>query len=870
MSVFQLSLRRLALFAIAAIAVLRPAVPAMDLPLADPPTGENQIVIHYHRYDGTYDQPGLWVWDGRSQKQPDDQELLAKGRTDFGPFFVIDQSLYGNDDSPDDRVGYIVRMKRDWNHKDGGDRFWTADQGRVLWIVGNDPKVYTSRPDISPRVVFAKIDGLRRMTVKFSKPMPLADLKPTAIMVVDAKGEQIPADSAAATKIEGGNALLAEVILSKDLDVVSGTYFVEAEGYKGVNAQPGRILDNADLYGSDKRMGASWSEKSTTFRLFSPLARNAAVVLFDEPTGAKGRAEHPMENTGKGVWEKTIEGNLEGKHYRLRVETEKYGVQELNDPFATNTTGDDGNARITDLRKTDPPGFRPIARPDYGTSPVDAVIYQLHIRDFSISPTSGVAENLRGKYLGFATQGTTLPGSPDIKTTVDHLRELGVTHVQLQPMQDFDNEELNTVYNWGYMTAFFNSPEGWFASDIRGTQRISEFKTMVAALKDAGIGVILDVVYNHTGTQNTFEKLSPNYYLRQRDDGSFYNGSGTGNEFRSEAPMGRRFLVESCRYWVEEYGIDGFRFDLMGLIDLETMQAIRKEVQSVYPQVMFYGEPWAATGPDGTGIARIVYKDVVKGTGIGAFNDHFRDSLKGSPDGDEVGYVQNGSRKDGVVKGIAGSVDDWSASPEESINYVSVHDNLDLWDKLLKSAPNATEEEHIRMVKLAGGLLSVSQGIMLLHGGTDFLRYKQGAHNSYNAGDGINQIDWQRKKTYFAVHEYFRAIIAIRRAHPMFRLRTADDIRARLRFHEAKLPASEAIAFTLDGGGIDGEAWSKAAVLVNPTTRDLTFAVPMGFEGSLAYIHDGAANPTGLTAAVTGATVIVPARSMTLLAVGAK
>lgn len=846
---------------LAAFALLAPNPCAAAAP--DSMTTGAKVVVHYHRPDGAYKEAGLWTWDGRNERQPDDQEMPLARTDDFGAVFEFDPSAYGPDDSDADRVGMIPRLRKDWNTKDGTDRFWSPGLGRVIFIISGDPKVYTERPDISPRVVLAAIDGARAIRLHLSHPAAAGAVVADKVTLTDHSAK--PVHIASVKPLPGGDAghfFLIET--AADIDITSGSYTAAVAGYRAVSTSLGAILDDPKLFVPEGNWGPEYTPERTVFRLFSPTAKSVSVVTYRDHTLESREAEHAMEKKPGGVWEKAVEGDLEGKHYLLRVATEEYGTNLIIDPLAWNTVGTDSPARITDLRKTDPEGFRPVKRPDYGANWTDAIIYQMHIRDFTISPSSGVSAANRGKFLGSAETGTHLPGDPAIKTVIEHLKELGVTHVQIQPIHDFDNDELKPDYNWGYMTAFFNSPDGWFASDIRGPARIREFKQFIKAMHDANIGVVLDVVYNHTGVQNTFEKAAPGYYLRRREDGSFWNGSGTGNEFRSEAPMGRRFIVESCKFWVEEYGIDGFRFDLMGLIDLETMLMVKNELEAVYPRVLVYGEPWAALGQDGVGIKKLVYKDVVKGTGLGAFNDHFRNALKGSPDGHDPGYVQDGSNRDGVRTGIAGSIEDWAAHPAQSINYASVHDNLDLWDKLLVSAPRASDEERTRMVMLTGGILAVSQGMMLMHSGTDFCRYKQGNHNSYNAGDSVNQIDWERKKTYKFVHDYYRGLIAMRKAHPMFRLATTDEVRERLEFHEDDdLPAKEAIGFTLSGKGIEGESWEEAVVFINPTAGDLTFKVPAE-RPYRAVVHGNQAGVTG-GKPVTGE-VIVSARSMTVLA----
>lgn len=839
--------------------VLAAAVVALSAQLlpAQQQSAATEVIINYHRDDENYNNPGLWTWDGREQKNPATQEIIVTKKSDFGVQFILDRSQYGNDDSAAERIGFIPRLNHDWNQKDGADRFWTPALGNEIWIVANDPKIYTKKPDVSARVTGAYLDDARMIRINLSTSIDASEIPAAKFMLKKDDGSEIPITQAASPTGKIGSITMTT---AEPIDPAKGKLTLSSVRFQPVVVTPRGIMFNGALYGTDLPLGAVYTKASTTFRTFSPLADSISVLLFDEATTSVSTALLPMKPLGKGVWEVQKEGDLEGKFYRLKVHTPTHGDQVINDPYATNTTGSDGNARITDLRAQDPPGFRPIKRP-FTKSLASAIVYQLHIRDFTISESSGVDPALRGKYDGFVESGTTLPGKQDIKTAIDHLKELGVTHVQLQPLEDFDNNEADPVYSWGYMTAFFNSPDGYFASDIRTAARIREFKAMVKALKDANIGVIMDVVYNHTGTQNTFEQLAPGYFHRMRDDGSFWNGSGTGNEFKSESPMGRKFIVDSCRFWAEEYGIDGFRFDLMGLIDKETMMQVRAELTKVNPSILLYGEPWAAVGPEGTGLGRILYKDQVRGSGLAAFNDHFRDALKGSTEGNDGGYIQNGSRRDAVIKGIEGSINDWASSPQEVVNYVSVHDNLDLWDKLEVSAKGASESDRMKMVMLAGAILSTSQGAMLLHGGTDFCRYKQGDKNSYNSGDRINAIDWTRKEKYRAVNQYYQGLIALRRAHPVFALGSADEIRKRLRFEAA--PTANAIAFSINGEGLEGEAWKEVRVYINPDPTPIKFATPAG-DGWKIYAGGGRAGVAPIVGA--GTEVNVDGREAVILA----
>jgi pullulanase len=621
---------------------------------------------------------------------------------------------------------------------------------------------------------------------------------------------------------------LLEVLVSDPIDM---RYRVLAlvDGYRPSNAVPRNVLFDREKFYRDVEMGAIYSPEATTFRVFAPAAESVDVLLYSSSTGVSPNEEFPMSSIGAGIWETKVSGDLHERPYRFGVRGDGDAItrHDAVDIHARALTGHDGHGLVLDMRRTDPPGFRPIVRPANIKSPTDAIIVEYSVRDFTRDLTSGVPADLRGKFLGFAERGTTAPGT-SISTGIDHLVELGVTHVQILPIHDFDNREDSDEYNWGYMTANFSSPDGWYATDHRCGVRVTEAKAMVKALHDAGIRVIMDVVYNHTAPTSTFESIAPRYYHRRHEDGRLWNGSGCGNEFHSEAPMARKFIVDSCLYWVREYGVDGFRFDLMGLIDMATLMEIKVRLHEIDPTLLIYGEPWAATGPDGTGIRRITYKDVVAGSGIGAFNDHFRNALKGSPDGDEPGYVQGAGGRDGVKKGLQGSIHDWAREPGESIQYATCHDNLCLYDKLELSLPEEPEEELLELVMLTNGLLAMSQGVMFLHGGEEFARTKLGNHNSYNAPDSVNAVNWLRKKKYHAVFEYTRNMIAIRRQHPVFRLSSREQIERRLSFRDDWCPTTNCIAMRLDGKGLEGESWSEVLVLVNPEFKDHHFPLPGG------------------------------------------
>ena len=571
------------------------------------------------------------------------------------------------------------------------------------------------------------------------------------------------------------------------------------------------------------RFGAHLTPQGVGVRVFAPSASAAWVVFYDEAVGSAGRFEVPLAHVGRGVWEVVLPGWWEGRFYMLRLAGVDHDERaEVVDPWAVNTVDSARRARLTLLARTDPPGWERGRVGPALAAPTDAVICELHVRDLTICPSSGVAR--RGGYLGWCESGTTVPGRADVATAVDHLVELGVTHVQLMPVQDFDSDDVRHCYFWGYMTAAFFSPEGMFASDPMSEARVRELKHLIQALHGRGLGVILDVVPNHFGRTAGFDAVAPNYYVRHWPDGTRSNGSGCGNDFRSESEQGRRFIIECLKFWVREYGVDGFRIDLMALLDRETVVQAESELRAMRPDLLIYGEPWAA-GPTAMAGAPMD-KRGLPGTGCGAFNDEFRNAVKGSPDGDGPGFIQRGWETDGVTAGLLGQPG-WGVDPGQVIQYLTCHDNLCLYDKLAVSRPEADDAGRERMARLGYTLLLLAQGVPFLHGGDEFFRTKGGDPNSYQSPDAVNRIDWRRKAEFGGLNAQVRALVALRRAHPVFRLRTAAEVARRCRVHHH--PWWDTIVLEYDGEGLAGETWRRALLLVNgsPDT-DCVFDLPDG------------------------------------------
>ncbi len=781
------------------------------------------LTIHYHRFDDNYRNASLWTWDSKHQRQPDENELLPVGRDDFGLVFQLDTTLYGSENSG---IGLLPRRNGDWQFKDGGDRNWSPEAGRDIYIIQGENSVYKARPGLQPAIRRVTLDAPKMVAVFLSRPGSANDWPADRFSISNLSGEMIsvsstvlPCDSSTCTRFL--------IVPSRALSLADGPFRLHLDKDEGYPIEIGEIQKDPKIFfDPDVPLGHTYSSTQSLFSLFSPTATAAWVVVANEVSGPEGTVEYSMEHQGKGIWKSIVCGDLEGKYYAYKVEG--WGLdknREITDPYSRCTQGRHPRTLMFDEIATAPED-RPFGSetPEFSDQPLTgtAIIYELHVRDFTIDRHADVL--MAGQYSGLSESGRRLISDASIATGLDHLVELGVTHVQIMPIQDFDNDETDAeAYNWGYMPIHFNSPDGVYASDPMGDAKIREVRQMVDALHARGIRVILDVVYNHTSSKSSFDQIAPGYYYRFNDDGSYSNGSGCGNEFDSEAPMGRRFIVDSCKYWMQYYGFDGFRFDLMGLIDLETMQRVKSEVESINPSGMVYGEPWTGGA---TTLNPVTDKQRVAGTGIGAFNDHFRDAIKGGRDGGGPGFIQNGDRAEGVIKGIAGSIDDWTKNPSDSINYFAAHDNLTAWDKVLQSVPDASDAERRRMMRFAALILFTSQGHVFMHSGQEMCRTKQGNHNSYNQPDSINMIDWQRKKEYLEVFEYNRAMIAIRKAHPVFQLKTADDVRKRVRI--SKSPTDRCIVYRIDGRGLAGEIAHDVLVLLNGESNQTEFKLPPG------------------------------------------
>src|SRR5690554_722063 len=828
------------------------------------------VYIHYYRYQEDYENWSLWLW----QSKPESLEGVSYEfvKDDTATIFnwggVVAKINLVDDLASATELGFIVR-RGDWLEKDVDlDRFFTipeksTDGNHHIYLVENDVRVGTALDDE---------DGPSRYH-KFRQAY-FADSKTIKFTSTEAVLESnfsllVNGDSITYNSFES-NGLTSTVTLNNELNF-SNSYQVSAtfsdNNTDTFNVTYDGIYDTDefnDAYayeGSD--LGAVVKDDVTSFRLWAPVSTEVKLNLYE--TGTASTDPIPLEvitmtRDIKGTFFHQIDDNLHGTYYTFSV-TNGGVTYEVVDPYAKSTGVNGGRGLVVDFSKTNPDGFEYGNLANNMTNETDAIIYELHVRDLTIHESWNGSEENRGKYLGLAESGTKYNG---YTTGFDHIKELGVTHVQLLPFFDFgvidetrhDDPTYENIFNWGYMPLHFNTLEGTYSSNpYDGLVRINEMKQVIAAYTEANIRINMDVVYNHSGlsADSNFNLIVPGYYHRMTESNSFSNGSGTGNEMASERFMMRKFIVESVEFWAKEYNIAGFRFDLMALHDLETMREIVKVLNDIDPTIMVYGEPWmggTTTLPasEQAGKTNLHLLD-----GVGAFNDDLRDGVKGSVFvSKEGGFVQgnfNNQLTNRVKYGIAGGIKFegleesllsntrvWHTSPLKTINYVTAHDNNTLHDKLHMTLEDDNKTHLITpMIKQANAIVLTSQGVSFLHAGDEFARTKPAASgsgfdsNSYESPDSVNQIRWDQKGDHLDLFEYFKGLIKLRKSEDLFRLTSAEDILEKLEFVYENTKGL--IAYTLSDDD------SNYLVLHNANQKNTRVKLPKG--GGWHVIVDG-------------------------------
>ena len=784
------------------------------------------IKLHYNRPDGAYDDWSVWFWNYG-------EEGVDIPFADENSEKVATYNIKAGVTS----VGFIVKLPG-WAAKDvNEDQFID-----IAAYVSGTVHVYVESTVKGYELVLGDDvkSGIKVKSVKYSEKdgilISATGAVGDAASVFTLTGPDGVVTPASVTEGENFSYGLA---LSEPLDLYASyslTFMGESYNVQMPNIYSTDSFEAAYTYEGDD-LGANWTAEKTFFRVWAPTATAVRVNLYESGTeGTDDRIEQlDMTADVNGTWVVIKEGDLNGVYYTYEVDVN--GVtNEACDPYAKAVGVNGKRAMVIDLDSTDPEGWENDTDPHYGNSITDAVIYELHVRDLSVDESSGI-EN-KGKFLGLIETGTT--NAQGVPTGLDHIKNLGVTHIHLLPSYDYgsvDETNLETAqFNWGYDPVNYNVPEGSYSTDpYNGEVRVKEFKQTVKGLHDNGISVIMDVVYNHVYNADAycFNKIVPQYFSRVSDNGVYSAGSGCGNDTASERSMVSKYIVDSVKYWADEYHIDGFRFDLVGLIDTDTINAVIEEVHKTHPNVIFYGEGWTmSTIMTKEGYIMTTQTNSQEVPEFAFFSDTLRDALKGDVfNSSKAGYVSGVGAYASTINSCFKGAPAWCKSPTQTINYASCHDNHTLFDRIVLSTPDATVEDQIRMNNLAAAIVLTSQGVPFIHAGEEMLRSKpleDGGfdHNSYNNTDAVNNLKWDdlNEEAYQIVNEYYKGLIAFRAAHPALRMTSAGEVAE----HISNLSDLD---FGVTGfhisAGANGED-KEFIVVFNPRSEATTVSIPAG------------------------------------------
>ncbi len=790
------------------------------------------LIVHYHRYDGNYSGWNLWIWPHKPVSLPGAAYQFS-GKDDYGPYAIV------KFDKKYTSLGFIVRLD-DWKAKDVSvDRFASIPPSGVaeIWVVQGQHDWYTNpnEIDISPRALGCFLNSLTKIDAFLTNDIDTKQWKDNVKVVIGNSKwpikEVVPAIPGDVTRTN-----YIEIELAKPLSPfdVSKDMILKIKGFSPATIYAYKAL-NDSVFHYDGQLGSIYSKDSTTFKVWSPVSKEVKLLLYKNASDSIPYATYEMKRNEAGVWSVKVNGNLNGVYYLY--EFNSYGkIRKAPDIYCYAADMYNRKSMVIDLTKTDPKGWN-------GDNYVglkhqtDAIIYEMDVRDFTSLKSSGLPKIYRGKYLGLTVHGTNYDGIP---TGIDHLRSLGITDVHLMPIQDFWNEPFGQ-YNWGYVTYLFNVPEAQYSTlPSSPTATVKQVKEMVLALHKTNIGVIMDVVYNHTsgvGKYSPFDQSVPYYYYRIDRKGTYLNQSGVGNTIATENYMARKFILDSLKYWVRQYHIDGFRFDLLGLYDPQTVKEIVKQLRELNPRIILYGEPWG-----GWGVTPLFSKGDQKGMHLAVFNDNLRDGIIGSVfDPTAKGFIE-GMRKNVIIeRGVVGEIEynslisGFAQNPDETVNYVTSHDNYTLWDRISAAEPRWTLQQKKAAQKFANAIILTSQGVPFLAGGVEFARTKEGNGNSYNAGDAVNGFDWSRLRTFKDVNEYYKGLITLRRTHPAFRMVDPKEIKKHIVFFPKqyrqitkylRMPLA-VVAYEIKGNA-NGDSWRNILVVYNGETKPFEFTLPKG------------------------------------------
>ncbi|MCI9399050.1 MAG: type I pullulanase [Lachnospiraceae bacterium] len=806
---------------------------------------EITIKLHYSRLNGDYENWNVWAWTEGTEGQDGARYDFKEESSEM----VATISLNGRKNS---RFGYIIRKSEgdnDWVEKDPNkelNRYIDLSQilsGTIDCYVesGKDEVREELGDDILKGVKICSIDYDKETnSIKAVTGNPIEGDINTAFTIKSADGTHI----AIKNVTQASNKKEYTIELDDNLASIAAMvkkYFISFDGYEykfQLVSEAIRTLYSTEEFeeaftytGND--LGATWTQEKTTFKVWAPTADKVEVKLYDKGEVGEETSTETLAMTegDKGVWSAEKAGNLNGTYYTYAV-TIGGETTEACDPYAR-TTGVNGNrAMVLNLDATNPEGWAADVSPNAGMNYTDSVIYELHVRDFSIDKSSGIKDDYKGKFLGLTQEGTT--NETGQTTGLDYLKDLGVTHMHLLPSYDYatvDETNLDTPqYNWGYDPKNYNVPEGSYSTDpYDGEVRVKEMKQMVKTLHDNNINVIMDVVYNHVydADKFCFNQIVPQYFSRTKEDGTYSNGSGCGNDTASERAMVKKYIVDSVNYWADEYHIDGFRFDLVGLLDTETINEVVNTVHEKHPNVVFYGEGWTLpTEVSKDGYTMATQANASKTPLFAYFSDGIRDLLKGGNNETDLGFVSGLTGKEEPMANCFRALAGWSSTPTQIVNYASCHDNYTLKDKLDATAGKTNSpEDVIKMNNLAAAIYLTAQGIPLIHAGEELLREKKDEkgnidHNSYKSPDSINSIKWSNlnKEEYQQTRDYYKGLIAFRKNHAALRLTTAEAVEQNVKYHWI---TNEVIMFVINGKEqIAGEVSDGIVIIFNATNTE--------------------------------------------------
>ena len=795
-----------------------PETPTTDAP-ADQPT-DITLNVHYLREDGTYEGWNVWLWpdggDGAAYTfgtEADDKGVVATATFPAGS----------------SKIGFIVRLN-EWEQKDYGEDQFIEINGVLAGTV--DVYVTSGKAGCEIELGDDCVKGLGMYFAEMKGDFKTIRVKFTAeytdgntVKILDSEGKEVAMESLVADETD---AKFVTITLKDKADEF-GKYKIDINGLAFDVEVPDYFSTEEfeDKYAYDgDDLGATWSKDSTTFKVWAPTATTVKLNTYKE--GKKGVDDliktYDMKAEDKGVWSVTVDGDLNGVYYTYTSDD-----YEACDPYAKAVGVNGDRAMVIDMESTNPEGWDKDKNPNSGMNSTDANVYEIHFRDISVAESSGIKN--AGKYLGLTELGTKNPTGQC--TGLSHILDLGITHVQIGPSYDFatvDETKLEEKkqYNWGYDPKNYNVPEGSYSTDpFNGEVRVKEFKEMVQTLHENGVSVIMDVVYNHTYTTNyCYNLIVPGYFFRP---GS--NGSGCGNDVASERAMVSKFIVDSVVYWAKEYHIDGFRFDLVGLIDTATIRQIREELDKIDPSIILYGEGWTmSTKVTKSTVTMATQTSASKLEGFGFFNDTIRDAIKGSVFNEkEKGYINGDLSKTNTVRDTMMGKVAWSNKGSAQVIYSTCHDNRTLWDEIQLSNPDDSMESKVKQNLMSAAIVYTSQGTPFIFAGEEMLRSKPNGdgtfnHNSYNAGDAVNEMKWDtlNDPTYQTVYNYYKGMIAFRKAHKSFRVPDG----AVKYYTQMKDLDKGVIAYELKG--VEGEVSDSIFAVYNASTEATTVSLPEG------------------------------------------